>query len=156
MTLAACRSGGRVDLNRGIAVAGQPARDGGVVDVDAAVAEPAPKLRRGAALVRQREQFMGVAVEPGARVPGAASDVGLRLEARRLRGRVECCGGLGVRRVAGRAQCGVGGGPTGRKTSVEWHGPIKPRAQGKCQKLNVYQIDKQGTSVAPPGQRWYD
>ena len=55
----------------------------------AAVPEPAPELRRRAALARERERFVGVPVESGAGVPGAAARAGLGLKACRLGRRVE-------------------------------------------------------------------
>ena len=93
----------------GVAVTAQPARDGGMVDVDAAIPEPAPKLGGRAALVGEREEFMGEAVESGARVPGAATRAGVGLEARRFGGRVEGVGGPRADRVSGHAWRSVGG-----------------------------------------------
>ena len=57
--------------------------------MDAAVPEPAPELRRRAALAREHERFVGVPVESGAGVPGAAARAGLGLKACRLGRRVE-------------------------------------------------------------------
>ena len=74
----------------------QPAGDGGVVDADAAVPEPALQLGGRGARVVQRPGVRGVPVEARHRVPGAPPRARLLPEARGLGGRVE---GLAIART---------------------------------------------------------
>ena len=91
----AWRSADRVERNLGTtnglvrAVAPHPARDGRVVDADAARAEPAPQLRSRAPLVAQRQEFMRVAVEPRPCAASLPRRPGLDSQARGFGRRVE-------------------------------------------------------------------
>ena len=60
-----------------VAVAAQPAGDGGVLDMHATVGQPAPQFRGGAARVRERKEFVGVPVESGAAETAGSAGAGL-------------------------------------------------------------------------------
>ena len=70
-------------------VATQSAGDGGVLDDDTALGHPTPQLRRGAAGVGERKQFMDVTVQVGAVVAVLPDGAGVGSQARGFGGRVE-------------------------------------------------------------------